>query len=281
MMRKMLLIFLFAGCASGSGTGQSRTEDPLQTDSSGEEEMDWDENLGGVKEMLDEEGEEGSDVIKEGVNGSPPPPPTPPPPPPPPRPQTPPAENGPAGAAGGVPAMVAPPAADNAAGGDNAPGNNVQAGEAGGGDERGNADAAAAANAVQRDDERLVTKLREILDDKILGYDAVLEARRRTMEVPHLLGGAAAATSDLGTMMSTGDGRLLNVIMDVSIGQNKVVTSTVDSNWRCLCRAEHSGVSLAGRSGGESEGGGGACGPVLPGGVALYGQEEVRGSDPD
>jgi hypothetical protein len=68
--------------------------------------------------------------------------------------------------------MVAPPAADNAAGGDIAPGNNVQAEEAAGGDERGNADAAGAvANAVQRDDERLVTKLREILDDKILGYD--------------------------------------------------------------------------------------------------------------
>jgi hypothetical protein len=75
-------------------------------------------------------------------------------------------------------------------------------------------------------------KLRELMDDKILGYDAVLEARRRTMEVPHLLGGATAVTPDLGTMMNTGDGRLLNVIMDVSIDQNKVVTSTVDSNWR-------------------------------------------------
>jgi hypothetical protein len=153
-----------------------------------------------------------------------------------------------------VPAIGAPSAADNAVVGDNAPDNNVQAGEASGGGESGNVNAAAAAaNAVPRGDERAVTKLREILDDKILGYDAVLEARRRTMEVPHLLGGAAAATPDLGTMVSTGDGRLLNVIMDVSIGQNKVVTSTVDSNWRCLCRAEHSGDSLAGRSGGESE----------------------------
>jgi hypothetical protein len=72
--------------------------------------------------------------------------------------------------------------------------------------------------------ETAVNKLRECLEDRVLGYDAVLEARRRMLEVPHLLGGPAAP--ELGSMLSSGDGRLLHVIMDVSIGQNKVVTST-------------------------------------------------------
>jgi hypothetical protein len=115
--------------------------------------------------------------------------------------------------------------------------------------------AAAAGSIAERADQQAAVtgKLQEYLDDKVLGYDAVLEARRRIMEVPQLLGGPAAATPDLGSMLSTGDGRLLNVIMDVSIGQNKVVSSTVDNNWRCLCRAEHSGETLAGRGGGETE----------------------------
>jgi hypothetical protein len=95
-------------------------------------------------------------------------------------------------------------------------------------------------------------KLRSALDDKVLGYDAVLAAKRRILEVPHLLGGeAAAAAPDMGSLLSNGDGRTLDVIMDISIGQNKVVTSFVDSYWRCLCRAEHSGEVLAGRSGGD------------------------------
>jgi hypothetical protein len=100
--------------------------------------------------------------------------------------------------------------------------------------------------------EAAAAKLRRALDDKILGYDAVLAVKRRILEVPHLLGGdAAAAAPDMGSLLFNGDGRTLDVIMDVSIGQNKVVTASVDSYWRCLCMAEHSGEVMAGRGGGD------------------------------
>jgi hypothetical protein len=101
-----------------------------------------------------------------------------------------------------------------------------------------------------------VALLRKKLQSKMLAYDAVLEARRGEMSTPHLLGGSAVAAPELGTMLSTGDGRMMKVHLEVNLGQRRTTTASFDGvSLRCLCNATHSGVGLgrlrAGGGGGE------------------------------
>jgi hypothetical protein len=58
------------------------------------------------------------------------------------------------------------------------------------------------------------------------------------------------ATPDIGSMISTGDMRLLGVNMEVSMGQRRVVTTSFDpARMTCFCAGQHSSYRIAGGGG--------------------------------
>jgi hypothetical protein len=120
-----------------------------------------------------------------------------------------------------------------------------------------NADATAVAAAaalnirryLMKKKEEEVARLRQAIGNKALAYDSVLEARRRRLAAPTLIGGVETALPGIGTMMSGGDGRLLLTHLETSIGQQRTVTSTfsvMDGLVKCQCKREHSSNSGGG-----------------------------------
>jgi hypothetical protein len=94
-------------------------------------------------------------------------------------------------------------------------------------------------------------RLRKAIGNKVLAYDSVLDERQRRLVVPNIIGGVEVAMPNVGTMLSGGDGRLLLTHLDISIGQQKTVSATFNTDngvLRCLCSRSH------------ENGGGGASG---------------------
>jgi hypothetical protein len=107
-----------------------------------------------------------------------------------------------------------------------------------------------ARNFINKQKEEAIAKIKEGLGEKLLGYEAVLETRRRDLTTKHLLGGQPEPTPDVGSMVSTGDMRLLAVKMEVSMGQRRVVTTSFDPvAMTCYCSGPHSQYKIAGGSG--------------------------------
>jgi hypothetical protein len=95
---------------------------------------------------------------------------------------------------------------------------------------------------LEKKTEEEVARLRKAIGIKVLAYDSVLEARRRRLAAPTLIGGVETAMPGTGTMLSGGDGRLLLTHLDTSIGQQRTVSATfniVNGAVRCLCRGGH------------------------------------------
>jgi hypothetical protein len=89
-----------------------------------------------------------------------------------------------------------------------------------------------------------VEKLRAALGGRALAYDALLEARKRALLVPNILGGDEGQLPDVGTMLSNADGRILKTSMDVNIGMQKTRTASFEKgagSLKCLCKKTHSG----------------------------------------
>jgi hypothetical protein len=218
-----------------------------------DDKMDWQSNLGGVKTLFDTDDEDASKPDNAGVV---------------------PAGSGEGGGGGdnaadkavlpangnvvaSGPAVVEAAAAEEAA---------TRQGSSSSGQEAREVTAAAvaaeAANLAERvrtelDEQRIraVAAVRAKMEQKMLAYDAVLEAKRSEMCTPHLLGGVAAGPPAMGTLLSNGDGRMLKVQVEVNLGQRRTTTASFDSvSLKCLCKATHSGVGLANLRGG---GGGG------------------------
>jgi hypothetical protein len=74
------------------------------------------------------------------------------------------------------------------------------------------------------------------LGDKILTYEAILVANVNECKQELLLGGGVAAAPDLGSFISTGDGRLLATKLVLSMGQKKAWSYSFDpGNLKCVC----------------------------------------------
>jgi hypothetical protein len=102
--------------------------------------------------------------------------------------------------------------------------------------------AAVAANAK----EKTVQKIRSMMGEKALSYDAIHAARMKRLEIPNLLGGDGVFCADGGTMLSEGDGRLIRANVKVSMGQQRTTSCSFDSaSMKCLCE----GGLITGRGG--------------------------------
>jgi hypothetical protein len=107
-----------------------------------------------------------------------------------------------------------------------------------------------ARNFINKQKEDAIARIKDGLGDKLLGYEAVLETRRRDLATKHLLGSQPEPTPDVGSMISTGDMRLLAVKMEVSMGQRRVVTTSFDpASMTCYCSGPHSEYKIAGGGG--------------------------------
>jgi hypothetical protein len=93
------------------------------------------------------------------------------------------------------------------------------------------------------------------LGDKILTYEAILVANVNECKQELLLGGGVAAAPDLGSFISTGDGRLMATKLVLSMGQKKAWSYSFDpGNLKCMCVGSHNVWPLA-TARGESRGG--------------------------
>jgi hypothetical protein len=101
--------------------------------------------------------------------------------------------------------------------------------------------------------------LRERLDpEQLLAYEAILSDKKKKLAVGDLIGGGQAQVplhSDVGTMLSNGDHRLLAAQLNISLGQQKIATYSFNTTtMRCLCRGEHNVAKIT-AAGNEPRGG--------------------------
>jgi hypothetical protein len=97
-----------------------------------------------------------------------------------------------------------------------------------------------------------VKLIRQYMGDRALTYDAIQAARLRQLKIPNLLGGESEACVSVGTMLSEGDGRVLEVNLETSIGQQKTVTASFDiTSMQCMCEGSHRNSGLAIGRGGD------------------------------
>jgi hypothetical protein len=227
----------------------SGNEDNLASD----ESMDWSDNLPGVNKLFgnktaspDKDTMAAHAATLDGSGGSPtvdalqPPPPPPPPPPP---------------STTEKPAVV-PPVGLPTKGSAGEPAAVVQHPPEGLVAEGGGRTAMMRARvylAKVREEE--VARLKAGLGNKLLDYEAILAARLRDLATPHLLDSPAAAAPDVGNMLSTGDGRLLNVWLDINMAQKLVTTASFNPDtMRCYCSGPHSRFRIASTGGGQRPG---------------------------
>jgi hypothetical protein len=105
---------------------------------------------------------------------------------------------------------------------------------------------------LEKQKEENVKLIRQRLGGRALTYDAIQAARTRQLRIPNLLGGESKLCTSVGTMLSEGDGRILEVNLETSIGQQKTVTCSFDTaSMQCLCEGSHKSSGLATGRGGD------------------------------
>jgi hypothetical protein len=87
--------------------------------------------------------------------------------------------------------------------------------------------------------EKLVSDVRNRLDSEIMLYDAILDANKRATAASNLLGGPAEQANGLKSLAELGDGRFLSGGLQLCISAKKTVSTSFDTNWKCLRCGQH------------------------------------------
>jgi hypothetical protein len=81
--------------------------------------------------------------------------------------------------------------------------------------------------------------VRKRLDSEIMLYDAILDANKRAMAANNLLGGPTEQAQGIKSLAELGDGRFLSGGLQLCISAKKTVSTSFDTNWRCLRCGQH------------------------------------------